>query len=258
MKAVILAGGYGTRISEESGIRPKPMVEIGGRPILWHIMKQLSSYGIRDFVILCGYKSEMIKEYFANYHLRNADVTFDLGNHSMLIHKNGAEDWKVTLLETGEKTMTGGRLKKAKEHLGNETFLLTYGDGGSYVDIKKLIEFHNASRSLATVTAVQPGGRFGVLSFKGNSPKVSGFREKDQNDGGWINGGFMVLDPQIFDYIESDSTVFEQEPMKKLAAMGKLQAFFHNGFWQCMDTLRDKNLLESLWNAGKAPWKVWE
>ena len=258
MKAVILAGGFGTRISEESGVRPKPMVEIGGRPILWHIMKHLSSYGIKDFVILCGYKSQMIKDYFANYHLYKADITFDLNTHSMLIHKNGAEDWRVTLLETGENTMTGGRLKKAKQHLGNETFLLTYGDGVSDVNISELTKLHKSTKNLGTVTAVQPGGRFGVLSFKGGSPKVSGFREKDQNDGGWINGGFMILEPQVLDLIEDDSTIFEQGPMKKLAEMGKLQAYFHNGFWQCMDTLRDKHLLESLWNAGKAPWKVWE
>lgn len=257
MKAVILAGGFGTRISEESGVRPKPMVEIGGRPILWHIMKHLSSYGIKDFVVLCGYKSHMIKDYFANYHLHKSDVTFDLGTRSMLVHKNGAEDWKVTLLETGENTMTGGRIKKAKDHLGKETFLLTYGDGVSDVDINKLVEFHNSNKTLATVTAIQPGGRFGVLSFRGNSPRVAGFREKDQSDGGWINGGFMVLEPEVLDLIDDDSTVFEQTPMKRLAAMGKLQAYFHNGFWQCMDTLRDKNLLESLWTAGKAPWKIW-
>jgi glucose-1-phosphate cytidylyltransferase len=234
------------------------MVEIGGRPILWHIMKHLSSYGIKDFVILCGYKSHMIKDYFANYHLHKSDVTYDLGTHSMLVHKNGAEDWKVTLLETGENTMTGGRIRKAQEYIGNEAFLLTYGDGVSDVDIQKLTEFHRNSKSMATVTAIQPGGRFGVLSFKGGSPKVSGFREKDQSDGGWINGGFMILEPEIFNFIDGDSTVFEQEPMKTIASMGKLQAYFHNGFWQCMDTLRDKNLLESLWNAGKAPWKVWQ
>lgn len=258
MKAVILAGGFGTRISEESGVRPKPMVEVGGRPILWHIMKHLSTYGIKEFVILCGYKSHMIKDYFANYHLHKSDITYDLGTHSMLVHKNGAEDWKVTLLETGENTMTGGRIKKAKAHLGNETFFLTYGDGVSDVDIRKLIAFHKAGKTLATVTAVQPGGRFGALSFKGAGPKVTGFREKDQQDGGWINGGFMILEPKVLDLIEDDSTVFEQGPMKKLAEMGKLQAYLHNGFWQCMDTLRDKNLLESLWNAGKAPWKVWQ
>lgn len=258
MKAVILAGGFGTRISEESGVKPKPMVEIGGKPILWHIMKHLSSYGIKDFVILCGYKSQMIKDYFANYHLYKADITFDLGNHSMLIHKNGSEDWKVTLLETGENTMTGGRIRKAKDYLGNEPFLLTYGDGVSDIDIHKLIEAHTTNKSLATVTAVQPGGRFGVLSFKGGGTKVLGFREKDQQDGGWINGGFMILEPQIFDYIDGDQTVFEQDPMKRVAHEGKLQAYFHNGFWQCMDTLRDKKLLEGLWDSGKAPWKVWK
>lgn len=257
MKAVILAGGYGTRISEESGVRPKPMVEIGEKPILWHIMKHLSSYGIKDFVILCGYKSHIIKDYFANYHLRSADITFDLGHHSMLVHRNGSEDWKVTLLETGENTLTGGRLKKAKEHLGNETFLFTYGDGVSDVDINKLIEFHKSHKGAATVTAVQPSGRFGIFNLKADQSKVNSFREKDTADTGWVNGGFFILDPKIFDYIEGDSTTWEQEPMKDLAKDNQLFAYRHEGFWHPMDTLRDKTVLEKLWNSGKAPWKVW-
>jgi glucose-1-phosphate cytidylyltransferase len=256
LKAVILAGGFGTRISEESGIKPKPMVEIGGRPILWHIMKHLSAHGVNEFIVLCGYKSHIIKEYFANYSLYRSDVTFDVANHSMHVHKNGAENWKVTLVETGDNTMTGGRIKKAKEYIGDETFILTYGDGVSDVDIKKLIEFHRKHKRLGTVTAVQPGGRFGVLSVKGNS-KVTGFREKSKEDGGWVNGGYLVLEPEVLDYIDGDATVWEQEPMKKLASEGNLKAYFHEGFWQCMDTLRDKNLLESFWQSGKAPWKIW-
>lgn len=258
MKAVILAGGLGTRIAEESGVRPKPMVEIGGKPILWHILKTFSSYGINEFIILCGYKSHIIKDYFANYHLYKADITFDLGNHSMLVHKNGAENWKVTLVESGEETMTGGRLKKAKEYLGNETFLMTYGDGVSNVDIQKLIEFHKSHKGIATVTAVQPSGRFGIFNLKGEQTKVTNFREKDAADTGWVNGGYFVLDPEVFEYIEDDSTVWEQEPMRKLAEEGKLFAYRHPGFWHPMDTLRDKNVLESLWSQNKAPWKVWK
>src|SRR3989338_2647398 len=257
MKVVILAGGFGTRLSEETSIKPKPMAEIGGKPILWHIMKIFSSYGFNYFVILCGYKSHVIKEYFANYALHKADVTFDIGSHSMEIHKNGAEDWKVTLVETGEDTLTGGRIKRAQKYIGDEPFILTYGDGVSNVNIKNLVKFHKENKSLATVTAVQPGGRFGVLNFKGNKNKVSGFREKDSNDGGWINGGFMVLEPQVFDYIEGDSTIFEQEPMVNLAKQGHLSAYKHTGYWQCMDTLRYKMVLENLWEKNEAPWKVW-
>lgn len=257
MKAVILAGGLGTRISEESGVRPKPMVEIGNRPILWHIMKTFASHGITEFVILCGYKSHVIKDFFANYHLHKADITFDLGNHSMLIHKNGAENWKVTLVESGEDTLTGGRIKRAKEYVGNETFLLTYGDGVSDVNITELIKFHKENKGLATVTAVQPSGRFGIFNLKPGQKKVNAFREKDSADVGWVNGGYFVLEPGVFDYIEGDSTTWEQEPMKNLAAKGELQAYRHEGFWHPMDTLRDKTVLEKLWNSGKAPWKVW-
>lgn len=258
MKAVILAGGYGTRISEESGIRPKPMVEIGGRPILWHIMKIFSAHGINEFVILCGYKSHVIKDFFANYSMYRSDVTFDVTNHSMEVHKNGAENWKVTLVETGEDTLTGGRIKKAKEYIGDETFLLTYGDGVSDVNITELIKFHKEHKGLASVTAVQPSGRFGIFNLKQGQKKVSGFREKDTVDTGWVNGGYFVLEPGIFDYIEGDLTTWEQEPMKNLASDGQLFAYRHEGFWHPMDTLRDKTVLEKLWNSGKAPWKVWE
>ncbi len=258
MKAVILAGGFGTRISEESGVRPKPMVEIGSKPILWHIMKIFSSYGINEFIVLCGYKSHVIKEYFANYSLYRSDVTFDIANHSLEIHKNGSENWKVTLLETGERAMTGGRLKKAKEYLGNETFLMTYGDGVADINIKELIKFHQEHEGLATVTAVQPGGRFGVFNLKNEQKKVERFREKHADDTGWVNGGFFVLEPKVLDYIEGDHTTWENEPMNNLALDNQLFAFRHEGFWQPMDTLRDKNYLEDLWNNNKAPWKVWE
>lgn len=257
MKAVILAGGYGTRISEESGVRPKPMVEIGGKPILWHVMKLYSAHGLNDFIILCGYKSSVIKEYFASYAISNSDVTFDLGKHSVEIHKNGAENWKVTLVETGESTMTGGRLKRARKYIGNETFCATYGDGVSNVDISTLIDFHKKQGTLATVTAVQPPGRFGAFTLKEGQKKVTSFREKPKGDGVWINGGFFVLEPEIFDYIADDSTTWEQEPMQKLAHEGKLAAYAHAGFWHPMDTLRDKHVLEDLWQSGKAPWKIW-
>ncbi len=257
MKAVILAGGLGTRISEESGVRPKPMVEIGNKPILWHIMKIFSAHGINEFVILCGYKSYVIKEFFANYALYRSDVTFDVANHSMEIHKNGAENWKVTLVESGEDTLTGGRIKKAKEYVGNETFLVTYGDGVSDVNITELLKFHKEHKGLASVTAVQPSGRFGIFNLKEGQKKVNGFREKDTADTGWVNGGFFVLEPEVFDYIEGDLTTWEQEPMKALAAEGKLFAYRHQGFWHPMDTLRDKTVLEKLWSSGQAPWKVW-
>lgn len=258
MKAVILAGGLGTRISEESGVRPKPMVEIGSKPILWHIMKTFSAHGINEFIILCGYKSHVIKDFFANYSMYRSDVTFDVSNHSMEIHRNGAENWKVTLLETGEDTLTGGRIKRAKDYVNNETFLLTYGDGVSDVNITELIKFHKEHKGLASVTAVQPSGRFGIFNLKTGQKKVGGFREKDTADTGWVNGGYFVLEPGIFDYIEGDSTTWEQEPMKNLAANNQLFAYRHEGFWHPMDTLRDKHVLEKLWNAGKAPWKVWE
>jgi len=258
MKAVILAGGYGTRISEESGVRPKPMVEIGGKPILWHIMKTYSHYGITDFVIACGYKSHVIKEYFANYALHNADVTFDLGNHTMTTHRKGAEDWKVTLVETGEKSMTGGRLRRVRDYVGNETFCMTYGDGVADVNIAELIKFHKEHGLLATVTAVQPPGRFGAFTLGENQSKVTSFREKPDGDGVWINGGYFVLEPQVFDYITDDSSTWEQEPMRDLAHAGQMESVKHEGFWHPMDTLRDKHVLEKMWNEGKAPWKVWD
>ncbi len=258
MKAVILAGGYGTRISEESSVRPKPMVEIGGKPILWHVMKTYSHYGINDFIICLGYKGDVIKDYFANYHIHKSDITFDLGAHSSQIHKNGAEDWKVTLIDTGESTMTGGRIKKIQKYIGNETFCMTYGDGVANVNIEKLVKFHKRQKALATVTAVQPPGRFGALNLQKGSNKVNDFREKPQGDGSWINGGFFVLEPEIFGYIASNKDVWEQEPMRNLSRKKQLAAFRHLGFWHPMDTLRDKNVLEEMWASGKAPWKVWK
>lgn len=258
MKAVIWAGGFGTRISEESGIRPKPMVEIGGQPILWHIMKIFASHGVKDFVILCGYKSYVIKEYFANYALHRADVTFHLGKNNMQIHKNGAEDWNVTLVETGEDAMTGGRLLRAKEYIGNERFFCTYGDGVSDVNLTELLKFHQKQKVYATVTAVQPPGRFGAFTLNEGQTHVETFREKPKGDGVWINGGYFVMEPEIFDYIKDEQTTWEQEPMQNLARDGKLAAFTHDKFWHPMDTLRDKNVLEKMWNSGKAPWKVWK
>jgi glucose-1-phosphate cytidylyltransferase len=257
MKVVILAGGLGTRISEESHLRPKPMIEIGGSPILWHIMKYYSSFGFNDFVICCGYKGYMIKEYFADYYLHRSDITFDFAdNNKMIVHNNVAEPWKVTLVDTGLNTMTGGRLKRIRQYLGNETFMLTYGDGVSNVDLGQLLEFHNSHDVYATITAVQPGGRFGVLELS-DDQKVTKFCEKAKEDGGWINGGFMVLEPQVLDYIDGDATFFEREPMERLSADHQLAAFKHDGFWQCMDTLRDKECLEYLWNSGQAAWKRW-
>lgn len=258
MKAVILAGGFGTRLSEETGIRPKPMVEIGGKPMLWHIMKIYSHWGINDFVICCGYKSSHIKDYFVNYHLRNADVTFDIAKHTMEVHKNGSENWRVTLVETGEDSMTGGRLKRAQEYIGNETFCFTYGDGVTDLNIKKAIEFHKAQKVAATMTAVQPPGRFGAFTMSEDQTKIMSFHEKPKGDGAWINGGFFVLEPEVFDYIKDDSTIWEQEPMKQLAHTGQLAAFKYPGFWQNMDTLRDKMTLEKLWSTNTAPWKVWK
>ncbi|MCB0190820.1 MAG: glucose-1-phosphate cytidylyltransferase [Anaerolineae bacterium] len=260
MKAVILAGGYGTRISEESAIRPKPMVEIGQKPILWHIMKIYSAFDIHDFIICCGYKGYMIKEYFANYFLHMSDITFDIRNNSMEVHQNGAEPWRVTVVDTGYETMTGGRLRRVKEHLGNETFCMTYGDGVSNIDIQRLINFHFDQKSLATLTAVQPPGRFGAFSLEDQQIKVNSFKEKPQGRGemAWINGGFFVLEPSVLDYITSDSTVWEREPLEGLARDGQLAAYRHYGFWQPMDTLRDRNVLEDLWQSGNAPWKVWK
>lgn len=255
MKAVILAGGLGTRISEESHLKPKPMIEIGGKPILWHIMKMYSAHGIHDFIICLGYKGYVIKEYFANYFLHMSDVTFDIENNAMQVHHNEAEPWKVTLIDTGENTMTGGRLKRVKKYLGNDDFCFTYGDGVSDINISNLIDFHKKQKTLATVTSVQPPGRFGSLSLSGN--KIESFEEKPLGDGSWINGGFFVLSPTVFDYIEGDHTIWEQEPLKRLANEGQLSAYLHKGFWQPMDTLRDQHSLEELWNK-TAPWKMWE
>lgn len=255
MKAVILAGGIGSRISEETHARPKPMIEIGGRPILWHIMKIYSAHGINEFIICLGYKGYAIKEYFANYSLHMSDVTFDMAGNRMEIHQNSAEPWRVTLVDTGENTMTGGRLKRVRHYLGKDDFCFTYGDGVANVDISRLVEFHKGQQTLATVTAVQPPGRYGALSLEGDQAR--GFLEKPQGDGGWINGGFFVASPQVIDYIEGDETPWEAEPLERLAAEGNLSAYLHEGFWQPMDTLRDKNQLEDLWNSGKAPWKIW-
>ena len=257
MKAVILAGGYGTRISEESSIKPKPMVEIGGKPILWHIMKIYSAHGINDFVICCGYKGYMIKEYFSNYFLHVSDVTFDIQGNCMEIHNNKAEPWKVTLVDTGEGTMTGGRLKRVKDYIGEDTFCLTYGDGVCDVDIGKSIEFHKKQKTLATLTAVQPPGRFGAFNLPHDTNVVVSFHEKPEGDGAWINGGYFVLEPDVIEYIADDSTVWEKDPMDTLARKGMLSAYRHNGFWQPMDTLRDKHVLEQLWMSGRAPWKIW-
>lgn len=255
MKAVILAGGLGTRLSEETQLRPKPMIEIGGKPILWHIMKIYSSHGVNEFIVCLGYKGYLIKEYFANYYLHMSDVTFDMVANKMEIHQNSAEPWRVTLVDTGEKTMTGGRLKRVRQYLGEEDFCFTYGDGVADVDIGKLIGFHRGHGKLATVTAVQPPGRYGALDLEGNA--VRGFMEKPQGDGGWINGGFFVLSPRVVDRIAGDDTPWEAEPLTGLAAEGNLMAFEHEGFWQPMDTLREKNYLDELWRTGKAPWKTW-
>ncbi len=258
MKVVILAGGFGTRISEDSHLKPKPMLGIGERPILWHIMKEYSKYGYNDFIICLGYKSYVIKEYFADYYLYTSDVTFDIANNEMIVHDNYAEPWKVTLVETGLHTMTGGRIKRIQKYVENETFMLTYGDGVSDVDISNLVKFHEKHGKIATMTAVNVGQRFGVLAIDENN-EIQAFREKRDSDGGWINGGFMVLNPEVFDYIkDGDETVFEQEPLENLAQDGELVAYKHDGFWKCMDTLRDKRQLEEMWNSGNAPWKVWD
>lgn len=257
MKTVILAGGLGTRLSEETSIKPKPMVEIGGKPILWHIMKIYSHHGINDFIVCCGYKGYVIKEYFANYFLHMSDVTFDMRFNQMNVHAGKAEPWRVTLVDTGDATMTGGRLRQVKEHLGNEDFCFTYGDGVSNVNITELIKFHKQQGALATLTAVQPPGRFGAISLAQEQTKITQFQEKPEGDGAWINGGFFVLNPQVIDYIDDDSISWEKEPLQKLAHMEELSAFKHDGFWQPMDTLRDKRYLEKLWQANEAPWKVW-
>ena len=258
MKVVVLAGGFGTRISEESHLKPKPMIEIGGQPILWHIMKEYSSYGFNEFVICAGYKQQVIKEYFANYYLHRSDITFDFtAQNEMVVHNNVAEPWKVSIVDTGLNTMTGGRIKRVRDYIGNDTFMLTYGDGVCDINIKELYDFHKKSGKLATMTAIQPGGRFGTLDID-ESNTIERFSEKRKEDGGWINGGYMVIEPQVIDYIDGDQTVFEREPLERLAAEGQLQAYKHDGFWQCMDTLRDKNLLEELLEQNKAPWKIWE
>jgi glucose-1-phosphate cytidylyltransferase len=255
MKAVILAGGLGTRLSEETDLKPKPMVDIGGRPILWHIMKTYSHYGINDFIVCLGYKGYVIKEYFANYFLHMSDVTFDMEANQMHVHRDRAEPWKVTLVDTGDTTMTGGRLRRIKDYLGDEDFCFTYGDGVSDVNIHALIELHKQEKRLATVTSVQPPGRFGAIEYQNN--QVVSFQEKPQGDGAYINGGYFVLSPKVLDYIDADSTVWEEGPMRTLAEEGQMSLYRHDSFWQPMDTLREKQLLQRLWAEGKAPWKVW-
>lgn len=259
VKAVILAGGYGTRISEESHLRPKPMIEIGGKPILWHIMKHYHHHGVKDFIILAGYKQHVIKEYFANYFLHSSDITFDFSTPDQLqiVHKRNAEDWRVTIVDTGLNTMTGGRIKRIKDYLNpGEPFLLTYGDGVSDVDISALLRFHQSHGRLATLTGYRPEGRFGILDLQGS--QINSFREKNNADTGWINAGFMVLDPKVIDFIEGDQTTFEREPLEQLASRGELMCYQHEGFWKCMDTLRDKEALEQRLASGNAPWKTWE
>lgn len=258
MKAVILAGGFGTRISEESHLRPKPMIEIGGQPVLWHVMKIYSHYGINDFIICAGYKQQIIKEYFANYYLHRSDVTFDFNNGgSMTVHNNVSEPWKVTIVDTGYDTMTGGRIKRIAGYVDNEPFLLTYGDGVADINIKELIEFHNEKKPIVTITAINPGQRFGVLDLTDDGI-VKEFREKQDSDESLINGGFMIAEPEVFGYIDGDATFFEKEPLERIAKEGKLAAYRHYGFWQCMDTQRDREKLQQLWDEGNAPWKIWE
>lgn len=257
MKAVILAGGFGTRISEETGVRPKPMVEIGEKPILWHVMKIYSAHGVNDFIICLGYKGYAIKEFFASYSLQMSDVTYDFRENRTEFHHEKTEPWRVTLVETGLDTMTGGRIKRVKDYIGGETFCLTYGDGLSNVNIKKLIQFHQSEGGLATLTAVQPPGRFGAFTLDKDEHRIKSFKEKPKGDGAWINGGFFVLEPDVIEFIENDLTVWEQGPMERLAREGKLSAFRHQGFWQPMDTLRDRNMLEKMWESGQAPWKLW-
>jgi glucose-1-phosphate cytidylyltransferase len=256
MKCIILAGGFGTRISEESHLKPKPMIEIGGRPIIWHIMKIYSTQGITEFVVCLGYKGYIIKEYFANYFLHMSDVTFDMTNNRMKVHEKHAEPWQVTLVDTGDNTQTGGRLRRVREYVGNETFCFTYGDGLADIPLNTLIDHHRHSGRYATVTAVQPPGRYGALLL--DKDRVSGFQEKPVGDGGWINGGFFVLEPQVFDYIENDLIIWEQQPLERLSAENQLSAYMHKGFWQAMDTVRDHNYLESLWDNRRAPWRIWE
>jgi len=257
MKVVILAGGLGSRLSEETNIKPKPMVEIGGKPILWHIMKMYSAYGFNEFIVCLGYKGYVIKEYFSNYFLHQSDITIKISENEVKVHKTISEPWTITLIDTGLNTKTGGRLKRIKSYIKNETFMLTYGDGLSNVDITKLLKYHKKQGKYATVTAVQPRGRFGAFAMTKNS-KIKGFKEKPKGDNSWINGGFFVLEPQIFDFIKGDETLWEQSPMENLAKTGQIMAYKHKGFWMCMDTLRDKNSFENLWQQSNAPWKVWD
>ena len=256
MKAVILAGGLGSRLSEETTVRPKPMVEIGGKPILWHIMKTYAAHGVEEFVICLGYKGYVIKEFFANYHLHTCDLSFDLGHGDIHVHRSSTEPWKVTLVDTGESTMTGGRLKRVLPYVGDEPFCFTYGDGLADIDITALIAYHREQGALATVTAVQPPGRFGAVELNGT--RVLSFEEKPRGDGTWLNGGYFVLSPEIGRYLQDDQTTWEQEPLRQLTSEGQLASFRHEGFWQAMDTLRDRNRLEQLWSSGNAPWRVWE
>jgi glucose-1-phosphate cytidylyltransferase len=259
MKVVVLAGGFGTRLSEETAVMPKPMVEIGDRPILWHIMRIYLAHGLEDFVICCGYKASVIKDFFANYTVRQSDITFDMRTGETTVHHQGVEPWQVSLVDTGDQTMTGGRLKRVREYVGDETFCMTYGDGVSDVNIQDLLAFHRSNGVLATLTAVQPPGRFGAFALEPDQTLVDHFREKPRgdHDGAWINGGFFVLEPEVFDYIDDDSTVWEAEPLRRLAHEGKLAAYRHDGFWQPMDTLRDKMVLEQLWDSDDPPWKIW-
>ena len=257
MKVVILAGGFGTRISEESHLKPKPMVEIGEKPILWHIMKYYSAFGFHDFIICCGYKQHVIKEWFADYYLHNSDVTFDLSTNKMEVHNNYSEPWRVTLVDTGLNTMTGGRIRRIEPYVKGETFMMTYGDGVSNVDLDALVKFHESHGKIATITTVNIGQVKGVLDIDQDN-NITSFREKDDNDGSLINGGFMVLNPEIFQYLDGDDTIFERTPMQRLAAEGQLKSFYHDGFWQCMDTQREMKKLEELWQGGKAPWKIWD
>ena len=259
MKTVILAGGFGTRISEESHLRPKPMIEIGDMPILWHILRYYSSFGYNEFIICCGYKGYIIKEYFADYYLHRSDVTFDFtAENKMTVHANVAEPWKVTVVDTGLNTQTGGRIKRVEPYIGKERFMMTYGDGVSDIDLNKLIETHEQSGKIVTLSAIQPGGRFGVLDINERDGSITGFHEKAQEEGSWINAGFMVVEPEVFNYIDGDQTIFERTPLERLSADSKLGVYKHNDFWSCMDTARDKGALEDLWTSGKAPWKVWE
>ena len=257
MKAVILAGGFGTRLSEETSVRPKPMVEIGGMPILWHVMKIYSAHGIDDFIVCCGYKGEMIKEYFSGYAMRGADMTVDLAKNEIELHSNHSEPWCVTLIDTGQDTMTGGRLRRVADYIGDETFCFTYGDGVADIDITRLIAFHHAQGRMGTLTAVQPPGRFGAFTLSADQDRIVAFKEKPDGDGAWVNGGFFVLEPGAINYIENDLSIWEREPLERLAHDGQLSAFRHDGFWQPMDTLHDKMVLDQMWEADKAPWKAW-